>query len=328
MFIIAEIGYNFHTLEEAKASIDAAMSCGVDAVKFQTFRAETVTSQGAAFPTEAGSGSQYEEFKRYELSKEAHRVLFDYARQRGVVAFSTPSYFDDVDLLEGLDVPAYKIGADDLTTLPFITYGAEKGNPVILSTGMGTMEEVAAAVDAVRAGGNEQLVLLHCLSNYPVKDLRMVNLRAMQTMRSTFDVPVGFSDHTTTLSVSLGAVALGASVIERHFTIDKSLPSPDAYFSADPPEMTALVQGIRELERALGDGMKRPAQTEEVMRSQTRKSAVARRDIQSGELLTIEDIIIKRPGTGIPPAQAHVALPRRAKARIPKDAVITFEQLE
>lgn len=328
VFVIAEIGYNFNTVEEAKTSIDAAVACGVDAVKFQTFRADTITSRFTEFPPEAGSANQFDEFKRYELSEEAHRVLFDHARQRGILAFSTPSYFDDVELLERLQVPAYKIGSDDLTNLPFLRYVAQKGRPVIFSTGMGTLEEVAQAFEAITAAGNPQVIILHCVSNYPVKDLGVVNLRAIQTLRSAFGVLVGFSDHTTTFSASLGAVALGASVIERHFTIDKALQAPDAFFSSDPPEMAALVKGIRELEQALGDGIKRPAPTEEAMRLQTRKSVVARRDIEPGERITEEHMIVKRPGTGIPPALAHQVLSKRAKRRVPKDAVITFESLE
>lgn len=328
IFVIVEIGYNFNTLEEAKASIDAAIDCGADAVKFQTFRAETITSRNADFPLEAGGTNQYEEFKRYEISEEAHQVLFDYSRKRGIFAFSTPSYFDDVDLLERLEVSAYKIGSDDLTNLPLIRYVAQKGKPIIFSTGMGTLAEVAEAFDTIKATGNEQIVILHCVSNYPVQDLSVVNLNAILTLGRMFGVPVGFSDHTTTISTALGAVALGASVIERHFALDKNLDVPDAFFSADPPEMTALVKAIRELERALGDGVKRPMATEQAMRSETRKSTVARTDIKRGEVINKEMIIVKRPGMGIPPKLSHLVIGRRAKQDIRSDEVITWEKLE
>lgn len=328
VFIVAEVGYNFNTVEEAKASIDAAIECRVDAVKFQTFRAETVASRNVDFPAEAGGTNQFEEFLRYELSEKAHVELFDYAHKRGILAFSTPSYFDDVDLLERLEVPAYKIGSDDLTNLPFIQYVAKLGKPVILSTGMGTLAEVDEAVRAIRGAGNDQIIILHCVSNYPVRDLSIVNLNAIRTLRQAFAVLVGFSDHTTTLSASLGAVALGASVIERHFTLDKHLEVPDAFFSADPAEMKTLVSSIRELEQALGDGIKCPAPTEEDMRLKTRKSTIARADIQPGELITADKVIVKRPGTGVAPSLLYHLLGRRAKQAIQKDEVITWEMLQ
>ena len=328
VFIVAEIGYNFNTLEEGKASIDAAVAAGVDAVKFQSFKAETVTSRHTDFPTEAGGVNQFEEFKRYEMSQEAHRVLFDHAREQGTVVFSTPGYYDDVDLLEALDAPVHKVGSDDLTNLPFLAYVASIGRPIIFSTGMGTLTEVSEAFDTIVATGNRQIVILHCASNYPIKDPRVVNLNAIRTLRRTFGVPVGFSDHTMTTTSALGAVALGASVIERHFTLDKKLDAPDAFFSADPAEMTALVSAIRELECALGDGVKRPSDTERDMRLETRKSVVARVDIGRGELITQEKIIVKRPGIGIPPKHAALMVGRRAARRIDMDHVITWGMLD
>lgn len=328
VFIIAEIGYNFNTIAEAKASIEAAVECGVDAVKFQTFKAETITSRNTDFPAEAGATNQFEEFKRYEISEAVHRELFDHARRCGTIAFSTPSYFDDVELLERLEVPAHKIGSDDLTNLPFLKYVAEKKRPVIFSTGMGTLAEVDEAVQTIRATGNDQFIILHCVSNYPIRDPRIVNLRAIQTFRQAFGALVGFSDHTTTLSVSLGAVALGASVIERHFALDKRLDVPDAFFSADPAEMKALVHGIRELEQALGDGVKRPTPTEMMMRQETRKSTIARMDISPGEIVTSDKMIVKRPGTGVSPKFAHLVPGRRAKLAIKADEVITWEKLD
>lgn len=328
VFIIAEIGYNFTTPNEAKASIDAAIECGVDAVKFQTFRAETVTSRNTEFPAEAGATNQFEEFKRYEITEELHRALFDYARSRNILVFSSPSYFDDVDLLERLQVEVYKIGSDDLTNLPFIKYVAEKGKPVIFSTGMGTIAEVDEAVQTIRAAGNDQFIILHCVSNYPIRDHRLVNLNVIRSFQRAFNVPIGFSDHTTTLAASLGAVALGAAVIERHFTLDKKLDAPDAFFSADPVELKMLVQAIRELEQALGTGVKRPTPTEQDMRLETRKSVIARTDLLPGEVITQDKIIVKRPGTGVLPKLSHLVLGRRAKQPIKADEVITWEKLE
>ncbi len=328
VYVIAEIGYNFNTPEEAKASIDAAIDCGVDAVKFQTFRAETVVSRETDFPAEAGATNQFEEFKRYEISEDLHRELFAYARDRKVTVFSTPSYYDDVDLLERLGAEVHKIGSDDLTNLPFIKYIAEKGKPVIFSTGMGTLAEVEEALQTIRATGNDQIVVLQCVSNYPIRDLRSVNLNVIRTFRQAFSVPVGFSDHTTTMSASLGAVALGASVIERHFTLDKQLNVPDAFFSSDPAEMKALVSAIRELEQALGTGVKRPAPSEENMRLETRKSVIARAAFKPGEVITKDKIIVKRPATGVPPKLVHLVIGRRAKQAIKADEVITWEKLD
>jgi len=327
VFIIAEIGYNFNTVAEAKASIEAAVDCGADAVKFQTFRAETITSRNTDFPAEAGATNQFEEFKQYEISEAVHRELFEHACRCGTIAFSTPSYFDDVELLERLDVPAYKIGSDDLTNLPFLKYVAEKKKPVIFSTGMGTLAEVDEAVQTIRATGNDWFIILHCVSNYPIRDHRLINLRAIRTFQQAFGVPVGYSDHTMTVSAALGAVALGATVIERHFTLDKRLKVPDAFFSADPAEMKTLVTAIRELEQALGHGEKRPGPTEQAMRQETRKSAVARADIAAGEVITEDKVIVKRPGTGVPPKLVHLIVGRRAKMTIKRDEVITWEKL-
>jgi N-acetylneuraminate synthase len=308
--------------------VDAAAACGVDAVKFQTFRAETLTSRLTDFPAEAGATNQFEEFKRYELSEEWHLALFARARERGILAFSTPGHRDDVDLLERFAVPAYKIGSDDLTNLPFLAYVGSTRKPVIFSTGMGTLAEVEEAVAAIRSAGNEDIVILQCTSNYPIRDPRVVNLRVIETFRRAFGVPVGFSDHTTSFAAALGAVALGASVIERHFTIDKQLEVPDAFFSSDPPEMAALMTAIRELEASLSDGVKRPTATEIAMRRETRKSLVARLDIARGQPLTADQVTIKRPGYGIAPKLHHLAMGRRARVDIRADEVITWELLE
>ena len=328
VFVIAEVGYNFNTIEEAKASIDAAISCGVDAIKFQTFRAETVTSRFTDFPSEAGATNQFDEFKRYELPEAAHRELFEYSREKGIIAFSTPAYFDDVELLERVGVVVHKIGSDDLTNLPFLDYVARKGRPVIFSTGMGNLSEVDEAYRTILAAGNDQIVILQCVSNYPIRDTSVVNLRVIETYRHAFDAVIGFSDHTTSLAVAPAAVALGAAVIERHFTLDKKLPAPDAPFSADPAEMTALVQAIREVESALGNGIKNPTRTEVDMRRETRKSAVARVDIEKGEQITADKFIIKRPGTGIPPKERHMIVGRRARHRIGADEVITWDKID
>lgn len=328
-FIIAEIGYNFNTLDEALRSIDAAIDCGVDAVKFQTFRADTVTTRDIYFPKEAGGTSQYEEFKRYQLSEEWHRELFKYAGEKGIIAFSTPSHQTDVELLERLGVPLYKVGSDDCTNLPFLKYIAEIGKPMFVSTGMANLAEVVEAVETILSTGNNQLVILHTVSNYPIEDMGQVNLRAIQTLRQAFndEILVGYSDHTTSLTLPVAAVTLGACVYERHFTIDKGLDAPDAFLSADPAEMKAIVKAIREAERALGDGIKRPASSEKDMRRDTRKSVIARENIRRGEKITADKVIIKRPGYGIEPKHLGIIMGRKATVDIREDEVITWDKV-
>jgi sialic acid synthase SpsE len=326
-YIIAELGVSFENLDQARRSVDEAAKAGADAIKIQTYKAETLVTESAWFPSEAGGTHQFEAFKKSEISVEDHRAIFAYAEERGLTAFSTPSYFDDADLLEGMGVKVYKIGSDDLTNLPFIRYVAGKGRPVIMSTGMGTMAEVARAVDAVKATKNNRLILLQCVSNYPIKDLSTVNLRAMESMRRAFGVPVGFSDHTESLSMPIAAVVLGANVIERHFTISKTLPISDAAFSADPRELATIIRGIREVEKGLGDGVKRPAHTEEKMRMETRKSVIARRDIKKGAMISKEDVIVKRPAHGLSPELIDVVIGRTAARAIKRDQPITWEDI-
>lgn len=327
VFIIAEIGYNFNTLEEGIRSVDAAVDSGADGVKFQTFRAETIVSRGVDFPPEAGATSQFDEFKRYEMSRDTHHALFDHARARGVICFSTPSYYDDIELLETLQVPLYKIGSDDLTNLPFIDFVARKGKPVIMSTGMANLAEVAEAVETFRATGNQDLILLHCLSNYPVRDVGLMNLRAIRTLARAFQVPVGLSDHSISMAIPAAAVALGAVVIERHFTLSKSLSVPDAPFSADPVEFKTVVHSIREVERALGNGLKVPAASEVEMRRDTRKSVIARCEIPAGTRITREMLIVKRPGWGSAPKEIEWIIGRRAQKDIRADEPITWDKL-
>ncbi len=328
VFIIAEIGYNYTTIEQALATVDAAVECGVDAVKFQTFRAETIVTRDIEFPHEAGGGNQFDEFKEYELSAEHHKQLFTYAREKGVIPFSTPSHATDLPLLQELNASVYKLGADDLTNIPFQIDVAGLGRPMFISTGMGYLSEVAETVEAIHAVGNDQLVVMHCLSNYPIHDLSELNLRTLQTMRQSLGVIIGFSDHTTTLSAPAAAVALGALVYERHFTLDKNIPAPDCALSADPAEMKAIVSMIRETEAMMGNGIKRPASSEMDMRKKTRKSLVANCSLKKGDRLAAENVIIKRPGHGIDPRQLSIALGRRTAQDIPADTVITWEMIQ
>ena len=327
VFIIAELGYNFNTLEEALASVDAASEAGCDAIKIQTFRADTLVTKDVDFPAEAGGVNQYQEFKRYEISEEVHAAFFERARKRGLIPFSTPSHPDDADLLEKVGVQLYKIGSDDLTNLPLLRHVAGKGRPIVFSSGMATLAEIDEAIQTMKEAGNPALILLQCVSNYPIKDLRHVNVRAIETLRRAFDIPVGLSDHTTTHSAAAAAVALGASVIERHFALSKDLDVPDAFFSADPQEMRELVRTIRDVEVMLGDGVKRPTAAELQMREDTRKSIVARTRLEAGQTVRPENLIVKRPGWGIPPRDWDRVVGRKVVRAVQSDEVITWDMV-
>lgn len=327
VLIVAELGYNFNSSAEAIESVDAAAESGVDALKIQTFRADTVVTRDVEFPPEAGGVNQFQEFERYEINESLHKKIFDRARKHGIIPFSTPSYREDVELLERVGIEIYKIGSDDLTNIPFLKYVAAKHKPIIFSSGMANLEEVAEAVRTLQDAGNNDLVLLQCVSNYPIRDLSLLNLRVIESYRNAFPILVGFSDHTETISASVAAVAMGAVVIEKHFTLDKRMEVPDAFFSADPKEMKALVNAVRETEMMLGDGYKRPASTEIKMRQDTRKSIVANKNIAKGQLITEDQLIIKRPGYGIQPNQVDIIVGRIARRDIKKDTVITWEMV-
>lgn len=300
-FIIAEIGANFSDVEEARHQIEAAANAGCDAVKLQTFRADTLVRRDAMFTFEDGSRvSQHDFFRARELSREVHLELKAHCEANGVAFFSTPSHREDMDLLESVGVQLYKIGSDDLTNLPFIETVAKTGKPVILSTGMCSLGEVEEAVSRFEATGNRDLVLLHCLVGYPAPR-HEANLRVVETLRQAFQVPVGFSDHTPgTLAATL-AVALGACVVEKHFTLDRSAGGPDNDTSLEPDEMAALVRDLRQVAATLGDGIKRIQPGEVKWREAARKSLVTARPIRMGERITPEMVAVKRPSDGLHP---------------------------
>lgn len=327
-YIIAEIGGNFTTLDQAKRLIDAAHGCGVDAVKLQTYRADTITSTKAIFDMEnTGVVSQYDLFKKYEVDEALHHEVFKYAEFKGLDWFSTPSHATDVDLLEKCGVGAHKIGSDDAVNLPFLRYVARTGKPVLLSTGMCTLEEVRESVDAILAEGNEQLVLLHAITNYPTHP-ENVNLAAMQTLMQSFPrLDIGYSDHTQSPIACLSAVAMGARVIEKHFTYEKKADGPDHMLSADPAEMKWLVDAVRSFEIMRGSGIKRPAESEKITRRNNRKSIVLGRNVKAGERLTEDDIAVKRPGYGIAPKYFEQISGRRMAKDMQKDAVLTWNDL-
>jgi N-acetylneuraminate synthase/N,N'-diacetyllegionaminate synthase len=333
VFIIAEAGVNHNgDLEIAEEMVDAAADAGADAVKFQTFRADEVVSASAPkaryqIENTGEGGSQLEMIKRLELSPDSHRKLIERCQARGIMFLSTPFDFPSADLLEGLSVPAYKVPSGEITNWPFLEHIASKRKPVILSTGMSYLNEVEQAVKVLRAAGCSELVILHATSSYPAA-AASANLRAMQTLADCFHTPVGLSDHTTGIEVALAATALGASILEKHFTLDRSMAGPDHKASLEPAELRSLVRGVRTVESALGDGRKQPVPSEEDVRRVARRSIVACRTIPSGTLMARDLLAYKRPGTGIPPSRLKDVIGRKTTRTIPADTLIRFEDLE
>ncbi len=329
-FIIAEAGVNHNGDPDlAMALVDAAQKAGADAVKFQTFKAERLVSKMTPMADyqKQNTGTDkpmIEMLRQLEMSDDLHDRLHKYCRRRGILFLSSP--FDEVsaDFLYHLGLPAFKIPSGELTNLPFLRHLAKLGRPLIISTGMASLAEVGDAVRAVEAAGNSEIVLLHCLSNYPA-DPREVNLRAMQTMSAAFDMPIGYSDHVLGNEAALAAVALGACVIEKHFTINRSLPGPDHQASLEPAELESLVRGIRMVEQTLGDGIKRPMPSELKNHSVSRKSIVAASDILAGDIFSTENLTVKRPATGLSPMLWDKLLGTRAPRNFQCDEPIALE---
>lgn len=327
-YIIAEIGGNFSTFEEAKRLIDAAVECRVDAVKLQTYRADTIASRMAIFDMEnTGVVSQHELFRKYEVNEALHADVFGYAASKGLDWFSTPSHETDVDLLDRLGVGVYKIGSDDAINIPFLRYVARTGKPIILSTGMCTLQEVRESVSAILGEGNDKLILLHAITSYPTRP-ENVNLAAMQAMIHEFpQLDIGYSDHTLSPVACLCAAAMGARVLEKHFTYDKKAEGPDHMLSADPTEMKWLVAAVRSFEVMRGSGVKRPADSERRTRINNRKSVVLARNVRAGERLARADLAVKRPGTGITPRHFEQVVGRAVRSDMEADAVLAWDDL-
>ncbi len=332
-FLIAEAGVNHNGDPDlARRLVDAAVAAGADAVKFQTFSAERLATAAAPQADYQRRNTGIEESQRamlhrLELTAEAHRELMARCRERGILFLSSPFDEEGADLLDALGVLAFKIPSGEITNTPFLAHVARKGKPLILSTGMSTLAEVDTAVTIIRQAGNPPLALLQCVSNYPAAP-EDINLRAMATLREAFQVPVGYSDHADGIEIALGAVALGACIIEKHFTLDRALPGPDHKASLEPAELAAMVQGIRRVELALGDGVKRPANGERNTASVARKSLVAAGDLPAGCVLRRDHLAIRRPGTGLPPGRLESVLGRRLRRALAAGAVLTEDLLE
>jgi N,N'-diacetyllegionaminate synthase len=332
-FVIAEAGVNHNgSVALARKLIDAACDAGADAVKFQTFRASDLVSADApkaAYQkrTTSAGESQREMIARLELNAEAHTKLMAHATTRGIDFLSSPFDSASLALLCRLGLRVIKIPSGEITNHPFLREIGKTGRRVILSTGMSTMREVDEAVRVLRKSGAGPMSLLHCVTEYPAP-FEQINLAAMATMSRKFGLPVGYSDHTQGIEIALAAVALGATIIEKHLTLDCSMPGPDHRASIEPPEFAAMVRGIRHVEQALGNGVKLPAACEIANRKVARKSLVATRSLTRGEVIRRQDVAIQRPGTGIPPSSLSKVVGRRVAARIAAGSLFRWRNVE
>lgn len=308
VFIIAEAGVNHNgSLELAKKLIDVAVEAGADAVKFQTFKADKLVSKTAhkadyQKQTTSAGESQYDMIKKLELDEDAHRILISYCSEKRIMFLSTPFDHDSIDMLNDFGMPIFKIPSGEITNLPYLRHIGSFGKKVILSTGMADLGEVGDTLQVLMEAGTSKhdITILHATTEYPCpKD--EVNLRTMLTIRDHFNVDVGYSDHTQGIEVPIAAVAMGACVIEKHFTLDRDMDGPDHKASLEPQELKAMVVAIRNVSQALGDGIKRPSKSELKNMAVARKSIVAARPIQSGEMLTVDNLTVKRPGNGLSP---------------------------
>lgn len=332
-FVIAEAGVNHNgDLEIAMDLVDIAARAGADAVKFQTFSAERLVTRDApkARYQEDATGSaesHYEMLRRLELSPEDHRALIQRCSARGIIFLSTPFDEQSVDMLDELGVCAFKTPSGELTNLSYLRHLALKGKAMIVSTGMATIGEVEEAVQTIESAGADRIALLHCVSSYPA-DPATINLRAMHTLSAAFGVPAGYSDHTNGLEIAFAAVALGAKVVEKHFTIDRTMPGPDHRASLQPDELEAMVRGIRAVESSLGDGRKVPTPTELDTALVARKSLVLARSLAAGAELAESDVTVKRPGTGIAPKHRSRVVGRRTRTALDAGTVLTWDALQ
>jgi len=331
-FVIAEAGVNHNgKFGIAKKLVDAAVAAGVDAIKFQTFKAEGVVTEDASIASYARKNlgknlTQLKMIKRYELTYGEFKSLKKYCDQKKVMFLSTPHSFDAIDFLEDL-VPAYKFGSGDLTNIPALQYAAKKHKPMLLGTGMATLREVRAAIRMIHAVGNNQIIALHCTTNYPCPP-EEVNLRAMLTMQNTLNCLVGYSDHTLGITVSMMAATLGAAVIEKHFTLDKTLSGPDHKASLEPHELKQMVIAIRNVETILGSYEKKPTRAEQDIMNLIRKSIVAEKNMKKGTIIRGNMLGVKRPGTGLAPASVEKILGKKTKQAIKKDELIRLHMVE
>lgn len=332
-FLIAEAGVNHNgELGLAYKLIDAAVKVGADAVKFQTFNAENMVTAGAKkadyqLQTTSSAESQLDMLKKLELPSNGYSKLSEYCKTKRIIFLSSPFDEGSADLLDNLEVPAFKIPSGEITNTPLLRHIARKGRPLLVSTGMSNMDEVELAFKCIENEGNSEIALFHCVSNYPAES-RYVNLRAMAIMKDCFNAPIGYSDHTLGIEIPIAAAALGAKLIEKHITLDRDMSGPDQRASLEPQEFGEMVRSIRSVESALGHGRKEPADAELEIAEVARKSLVASVDIPSGTILENYHLAIKRPGTGIPPYNLHKALGRMTVKDVNAGMLITGDMIE
>lgn len=327
VFIIAEAGVNHNgSIELAKQLIDKASWAGADAVKFQSFKAEklvTKTAQKAEYQ-EATTGTQENQFqmiKKLELDYDKHQELRDYCESKGIMFLSSPFDLDSIDLLDNLGLEIFKIPSGEIINLPYLRKIGKLKKRVILSTGMSTLGDIEKALEVLRKAGTDDISVLHCNTEYPTP-MKDVNLKAMNTIGSAFKVDIGYSDHTLGIEVPIAAVARGAKIIEKHFTLDKNMEGPDHRASLEPNELEQMVTAIRNIEAALGDGIKKLSPSEEKNIDIVRKSLVASKIIKKGELFTEKNLTAKRPGTGLSPMRWDEIIGKKAIRDFEEDEII------
>jgi len=329
VFIIAEAGVNHNgSVKLAKELIDVAVQSGVDAVKFQTFKAENLVSkdtQKAAYQKETTDKqeSQFDMIKKLELDVNTHKELISYCQSKDIMFLSTPFDHDSIDMLNELGLEIFKIPSGEITNLPYLRHIGSLKKKVILSTGMADLGEIEDALDVLNDAGTDrdQITVLHANTMYPTP-MEDVNLKAMQTIGTAFDIAYGYSDHTLGIEVDIAAVAMGATIIEKHFTLDKTMEGPDHKASLEPDELVAMVKAIRNIELALGSSVKKPSKSEKPNMEIARKSIVANQAIEMGETFTEENMTIKRPGSGISPMQWDETIGRKALKDYDADELI------
>ena len=328
VFIIAEAGVNHNgSIELAKKLVDAAKFAGVDAIKFQTFKAEKLVSKNAQKAdyqkknTGNADDSQLKMLKALELSYDEFRELKDYCDEQHIIFLSTAFDFESLDFLESIGIPIYKVPSGEITNLPYLERIARTGKEIILSTGMCTLDEVRDAMNVLKENGAENISVLHCTTEYPAP-LEEVNLAAMQFMAKELNCSIGYSDHTEGIDVPIAAVALGASIIEKHFTLDKNMEGPDHKASLEPNELKDMVSAIRNVELAIGEQKKEPTESERRNMAIARKSIVASKRINKGDLFTEENLTVKRPGNGISPMKWYEVLGKNAGRDFEEDELI------
>ena len=341
-YVIAEAGVNFYDtaklrgvtpLEEAMHYVDKAKEAGIDAIKFQSYKANTIASKNSPAywdTTKETTQSQYELFTKFDsFGEEEYRALYEHCKKVGIDFMSTPFDYASADYLDDM-VDIYKISSSDLSNLPFITHIAKKGKPIYLSVGASYLSEVEQAVRTIRETGNNQIALLHCVLSYPCKN-EDANLRIISTLKRIFpDITIGYSDHTLpddTMTILTTAYLLGAEIIEKHFTLDKSLPGNDHYHAGDPEDFRKAISNFRLVNTVLGQSEKTVLPCELIPRREARRSLVLTRDMKKGEVITETDLIAKRPGTGISPTYQNIVIDRALLQDCPEDTVLTWDMV-